>query len=317
MHQDSRRAHVVTKSDADSHRTVAAPAREMPAPAALDVQAIARAAEFAHAAIPPRQRAVTVLSLQRAIGNARTSTLLAPRAGSGSHEAGIDVQRAPALQRGILGGIAKGFRKVFGTKVDAKRADKLVREHFEKDLPEATKKNARAEGHVNIVDEAEFSAAYERVYGEIDDDYQYTNAFVDRGTDPPTVWGHKKRINYSTVLHEGMHFYSNLNWKNTTGFNANEGVTEFFTRQVVEKENFPDRDNYEDQFNEVKALVDVVSESTMRNAYFGGDVDGVKNALNAAAGDGAFDRWVQAMQDKKWGDARKALTKAPAPAPSG
>lgn len=316
MPQDSQRVRLA-KTDADSHRTGVAPTREMPAPVALDVRAIARAAEYDHGAIPPRQRAATVLSLQRTIGNARTAALLAPPAHGGSHQAGVDVQRAPDLQRGIFGTIAKGLRKAFGTKVDAKRADKLVRKHFEKDLPEATKKNAKAEGHVNIVDEAEFSAAYERVYGEIDDDYEYTNAFVDRSTDPPTVWGHKKRINYSTVLHEGMHFYSNLNWKNTTGFNANEGVTEFFTRQVVEKENFPDRDNYEDQFNEVKALVDVVSESTMRNAYFSGDVDGVKNALNAAAGDGAFDRWVQAMQDKKWGDARKALTKAPEPAPSG
>lgn len=301
--------------DASTRRPVAAQEAETSS-AALNIQAVARAAATGNP-VPPARRPAAVLTLQRTIGNARTSALLARPAHADALAGDVALQRAPGLQRGFFGNIAKGLRKAFGTKVDAKRADKLVRKHFEKDLPEATKKNAKAEGHVNVVEDAEFRVAYERVYGEIDDDYDYTNAFVDRSTDPPTVWGHKKRTNYSTVLHEGMHFYSNLNWKNTTGFNANEGVTEFFTRQVVEKENFPDRDNYEEQFNEIKALVGVVGEGTMRNAYFNGDVDGVKNALDAAGGNGAFDRWVQAMQDKKWGDARNALKKAPEPVTSG
>jgi hypothetical protein len=292
---------------ADSKVRRAAPEKQGDTePLEADPRALARPVG-AQVAVPPDQRRANVIHLQRVLGNARTAGLLAPPAPGDAVSARV--------QREGEEGETETEKKP--EKVDAKRADELVRKHFEADLPEATKKNAKAEGHVNIVGEAEFKGAYERVFGEIDDDYPYTNAFVDRSTDPPTVWGHKDRINPTTVLHEGMHFYSNLNWKNTTGFNANEGVTEYFTRQVVAKEKLPARTNYEDQFKEIEALVGVVGDDKMRAAYFNGDVEGVKKALDAAAGAGAFDRWVAAMKDSKWSDARKALTKAPEPAPTG
>lgn len=252
-------------------------------------------------------------TLQHNLGNARTAQIISR---SGDEVAAPALQRS-VIQRGFFSKLFSGFSKKKPKKVDAKGADELIRKHFSEDLPEATKKNAKAEGHVNIVGESEFKAAYKKTYGEIDDDYEYTNAFVDRSTDPPTVWGHKKRINPTTVLHEGMHFYSNLAWKNTVGFNANEGVTEYFTRLTVAKEKLPERDNYQEQYDEIVALCAKVGEAKINAAYFKGEVDAVKEALDAAAAAGAFDEWVQAMKDGDWGKARAALSKTATPVESG
>lgn len=331
MPDGSQRARQVRPERANHHAESSQPAKQMTSPLGLDVLSIAQASERFDAPLPQRQRAGVVLSLQRTLGNARTSSLLStfPQPGSkvgtsrlldtspglALRSAGepLPVQRVPDVQRGIFGAI----KKLFGPKkVDAKGADKLIRKHFAEDLPESTKKNAQAQGHVNIVGESEFKVAYERVFGEIDDDYELTNAFVERATDPPTVWGHKARINPTTVLHEGMHFYSNLAWKNTTGFNANEGLTEYFTRQTVAKEKLTERDNYQDQFDEISALANIVGDSAMREAYFSGNVEGVKNSLDRSASPGAFDAWVQAMKGGDYSAARAALTKAQDPVPA-
>jgi hypothetical protein len=189
-------------------------------------------------------------------------------------------------------------------------ADTFIRNRFGDNLAAAIAAGTTTEGNVNVVDDAGFRVAYTRVYGSIDEEYTETAAFVERSTTPPTVWIHKELQHTATVIHEGLHVYSDTALRDYS-LNANEGVTEYFTRQIVEEQKLADRSGYyEEEFTEANELVKVVGDAVMRRAYFEGDIDGLRSAVDSARSAYTFDNWIINMDVKNWVGARAALAPA-------
>lgn len=174
----------------------------------------------------------------------------------------------------------------------------------------------QADGFIAVVDTDDWNKLYEEEFPSEpigSDDEVYTNAFVSNGPDEPAII-HSDRGTRSTAIHESMHRYSASDLNINYGFNLNEGVTEYFTRRITDKngepvaKGGPSRDNYGKNFSFVQALLPMLGknlverETTLAEVYFSGKVDKMKECFAAA--------WTakKAKQDdidKKW----KELTK--------
>ncbi|NTU65495.1 MAG: DUF4157 domain-containing protein [Chloroflexi bacterium] len=224
---------------------------------------------------------------------------------------GLGIGMAAGAIAGAIGGAINKNRPV-----KPSEADTLIRRQYGGNLVDAIAAGIQAEGRIQVVDDAQYRVAYQNRYGSIDEDYPNVNAFVDRSTTPPTVWIHQDRQRPTTVLHEAMHLYSNAAVRTTYGSQVNEGITEYFTRQIVREQNLPDRSGiYDSEYAEVNALVEICGEDVLRRAYFEGDIAGLESAVDTARSAGTFATWVAAMQAEDWAAARAALA-APAPAPA-
>ena len=179
-------------------------------------------------------------------------------------------------------------------------ADRLIAEAVGGLVPNLAE--GLAAGHVRIVADAEFLVAYDRYFGD-DGEYDVTNAFVERGSPEgiDLVWVHRDRGDAGTVIHEAMHLYSNASYRGDLGSRTNEGTTEYFTRIVTDAEGIA-RDTYPGELSGVNALVAATSQQTLADAYFGGDIAGLR-----AAASGNFQRWLDAMNAKDWGVAARAF----------
>lgn len=225
---------------------------------------------------------------------------------------GLGIGAAVGAIAGAIGGAINKNRPV-----TPDEADTLIRRQYGGNLVDAIAAGTQAEGRIQVVDDAQYRVAYQNRYGSIDEDYPNVNAFVDRSTTPPTVWIHRDRQRPTTVLHEALHLYSNAAVRTTYGNKVNEGITEYFTRQIVREQNLPDRtDLYDDEYAEVNALAEICGEDVLRRAYFEGNIAGLQSAIDTARSAGTFAAWVAAMQGEDWAAARAALTAAPAPAPA-
>lgn len=164
---------------------------------------------------------------------------------------------------------------------------------------------------VNVVGEEGFKRAYQLKYGEIDAEYYSVAGFVDEALDPPLIWIHYNRKQPTTLIHECLHYYSlPVRGKGFLGFgfNVNEGTTEYFTRQIAQKNKIPPGNAYPHQYPEVQALVAALGdEGPLRRAYFEGQIDDLRLAVDGVRGAGAFSRWVVAMRLGHWAEARSAL----------
>jgi hypothetical protein len=158
-----------------------------------------------------------------------------------------------------------------------KEADDLIRDKLKDHVAKAVKANKQIAGQIAVVTGSDWEAAYKYEYGSIDDEEPTTNAFVATKLDR-RVFVHADRGNPGTVIHEGMHKYSNLKIKNTFGSSLNEGVTEFFTRKITDELSIA-RSNYEDNYAAAKKMADTLTEDVVAKAYFDGDLDGLKKAF--------------------------------------
>lgn len=104
----------------------------------------------------------------------------------------------------------------------------------------------------------------------------------------------KTTANPGTPIHEAIHFYSDpaLNERSNQ---LNEGVTEYFTRQVLANTDDPstpqneaqetlDQRVYDTNERFVQDLVDVVGEEAVAAAYFDGDLGSLQHAYIEATG---------------------------------
>lgn len=225
---------------------------------------------------------------------------------------GLGIGVAVGAIAGAIGGAINKNRPV-----TPDEADTLIRRRYGGNLVDAIAAGTQAEGSIQVVDDAQYRVAYQNRYGSIDEDYPNVNAFVDRSTTPPTVWIHRDRQRPTTVLHEALHLYSDAAVRTTCGSEVNEGITEYFTRQIVREQNLPDRSGiYDDEYAEVNALVEICGEDVLRRAYFEGDIAGLESAIDTARSAGTFATWVAAMQAEDWAAARAALATTPASAPA-
>lgn len=194
-----------------------------------------------------------------------------------------------------------------GGHTSAKEADAIIQDKMQKYVAEAVRAGKQVSGQVAIVSDADFRKAYLDEYGPTDTEVDETNAFV-RHSDRLIVI-HGDRGNAGTTIHEGLHKYSSGTLLSKAGFHVNEGVTEFFTRQICES--LPDpivRGNYEDEFDVIKVLVALVGQETLAQAYFGGSYDKLVAAFaKTGKSKQAWAGFVQAMEDKKFGQALRLL----------
>lgn len=203
------------------------------------------------------------------------------------------------------------------TKADV--ADKYIRDNLAAYVKEAVKAGRKVEGQVAVIDADDWKLAYDKEFGN-DGEEATTNAFVDaRGR----IFLHKNRGNAGTMIHEGIHKYSNGVFLSTVKFNFNEGVTEYFTRKITSSlKPAIARGNYQPNYEFSKKFADYVGEACLAKGYFDGDVKGVKDAFKAKGKeDKDWDALLAATKDKKWADAEKILTaaapaKPPAKAPA-
>jgi hypothetical protein len=136
------------------------------------------------------------------------------------------------------------------------------------------------------------------------------SGFVDRDTNELFV----KRIDDTrkgpasmlpTSIHEAVHFYANPSLIEVFGFNASEGLTDFFTVEVCAANGIDPMDlAYDAQAGAVRAIVDrgYLTIQEMAEWYFGRDY----LLFERKHPDVAVD-WTRAMKAGNWSMAKRAL----------
>lgn len=194
-----------------------------------------------------------------------------------------------------------------GGHTSAKDADAIIQKKMQKYVAEAVKAGKQVSGQVAVVSDADFRKAYFDETWQDNPRVDSVNAFV-RSSDRLIVI-HHDRGNAGTTIHEGLHKYSNLELKSKAGFNVNEGVTEFFTRQICNS--LPKRiarGNYEDQYEVVAKLKKLVGSDVLAKAYFSGAYDDLVAAfVKAGKTEEIWENFVQAMNNSDYKQAWKLL----------
>jgi len=132
-------------------------------------------------------------------------------------------------------------------------------------------------------------------------------AFQDE--DKGVIHIRKERADLGTQIHEGMHVHSNDRWRKRMNYAVNEGVTEYFTRKVgPEVEVQRDDSSFLREYTSATHLVTVATEPVVAAAYFEGDLDGLKNTVDAAKGAGTWGKWVGHLEGNDFKGANKLLT---------
>jgi uncharacterized Zn-binding protein involved in type VI secretion len=159
-------------------------------------------------------------------------------------------------------------------KPSAKEADEAVLAKFGSDIPKSAK-TPNAASVTELQSDSDFKAGLLK-----------RHPGMDKHFDLDAIYGesYKQKIfvnqekNYSgTLYHEDVHHYSSAVFKKEfgtyNGVKINEGVTEYFTRQVTTE----DRSGHYDVEQKVAAkIAKGVGEDTLKKAYFQGDPDSIK-----------------------------------------
>lgn len=171
-------------------------------------------------------------------------------------------------------------------------ADDFIRQnmasigHLKGYIESAVGAGKKAEGYVAVVSDDD----WKRIYGKqnpkktVGVDDVNTNAFIaNKHPDRPAII-HHDRGTRSTAIHESMHRYSELAVLHTYGSPLNEGITEYFTRLITDKDGNPvkggksNRTNYPGNWAFVCGLVGILGDNvvsqqtTLAEVYFGGKV---------------------------------------------
>lgn len=168
-----------------------------------------------------------------------------------------------------------------GKHTSATEADELIATKLKEQVKSAAKRGGRIQGKVAVVAGDDWDRAGEYHYGrEVwhdQDKKNKINGFVDKDG---RVWIERNSGNIGTMVHEGLHKWSDGSVLTSLGFNVNEGFTEYFTRKICATFTPPfQRGNYEEQHVVVEDLVAKVGEKVVSNAYFDGSVFALKFAI--------------------------------------
>ena len=99
------------------------------------------------------------------------------------------------------------------------------------------------------------------------------------------------------TIHEVLHRLSG-SWPSAQGHNVNEGITEYFTRLVIEGRDIPYDSDYGPQAAAVEELVDVVGIDAVASAYFeDSDYNILAGFRDAGLRYTNFERWVTAVRE--------------------
>lgn len=230
--------------------------------------------------------------------------------------------------------------------MDGREADGFIRRnmgaisHLKKYIDSAVDSGKQAEGFIAVVSGKQWNDIYETEFDDEpvgSDDELLTNAYVaTSNVDRPAII-HQDRGTRSTAIHESMHRYSESAVNVTYGFNMNEGITEYFTRLITDKDGNPtegrpsNRDNYQDNWEFICAMLpmlggDVVAQQTaLAEIYFPGKPDLLKTHFETACAAAGLApqtiavRWSGLIADVRsgeWDDAIAELPPPPVPTPS-
>lgn len=178
------------------------------------------------------------------------------------------------------------------------------------------KTGTKAEGHVQIHTPEDFVKAWVKYsLGRSNPDTGKTftedeakkwepkvNAFRD-GTE---IHIHQGRGETGTAIHESIHFFCEDSYRDTVGFHANEGTTEYFARMICSEQKITRGDFYVSERKSVEKLVTVTTKEKLAAAYFQGKVDDLKKAVEGKGKD-TFAKWVGFMNGAKYSDADALL----------
>jgi hypothetical protein len=132
-------------------------------------------------------------------------------------------------------------------------------------------------------------------------------AFQDE--DKGVIHIRKERADLGTQIHEGMHAHSDDRWRKNMNYAVNEGVTEYFTRKVgPEVEVHRDDASFLREYTSATHLVTVATEPVVAAAYFEGDLDNLKKAVDGAKGTGTWGKWTGHLEVNDFKAANKLLT---------
>jgi hypothetical protein len=198
-------------------------------------------------------------------------------------------------------------------------------------VEEKVKGGTKAEGHVHIHTPEEFvtecvaylTARQNPATGAnyTEDEAKAKEPNINAFRDGSEIHVHENRGEPGTVIHESMHLFSHDDFRGELGFNANEGATELFAKKLCAERKIKRGDFYADQYRAVKKVADLVGEDVLANAYYKGDVAGLRKEFDAKAGTGfvhkvreffggekkggagTFDKWATAMKAGKYDEA--------------
>ncbi len=192
-------------------------------------------------------------------------------------------------------------------------ADTAIRDHLGPYVTEAVADNRQITGKVAVVDDANWDIAGINRYGKAvweSGKRDSINGFVDT---EGRVWIHEDKGNSGTMIHEGMHKYSDAAMIGVSQ-PLNEGVTEYFTRSTTDNLGLTGRANYQENYEFVSSLSSLVGEDVVADAYFNGNMDGLKDAyVNAGYTEAQWDTMIEHTEKNEWADAELLTTPIPAP----
>ena len=265
----------------------------------------------------------------------------------GPHEfmtlvAAVGMSYKPPAKKGKKGAPAPAptVKHMSGAEADSFIQENMTKVvHLKRFIAAAVGAGKKAEGFVAVVGQEDWEAVYGQQYDKDEvgtDDELTTNAFIaNTHSDRPAII-HHERGTRSTAIHESMHRYSVLNVLNTFGFRLNEGMTEYFTRKITDKDGNPtngnalrsNRDNYQANFDFVRSLLPmfgrdlVTQESKLAEIYFEGKTDLIKKIFEGRCKSARLtdpeisQRWSEfnaAIKSGSWGDAVAKLPPPPRP----
>ncbi len=187
--------------------------------------------------------------------------------------------------------------------ITPKQSDEIVLENYKDKLPDHKQKGGLGEKGTKVLDDTEFKKIYDEAFGD-DGEYDFTSAFADPSTGE--VFIHRERANEGTPYHETLHLYSSDAYLRL-GKNMIEGTTEYFTRKETNGRGINRSGIYDEEVSAISELADWVGDDMLERAYFGGDVDGLKEAVDQKVSKGTFNKFQSAMSAGNFDDAKKAL----------
>jgi Domain of unknown function (DUF4157) len=199
---------------------------------------------------------------------------------------------------------------------DLTQMDTWITGSYGSDLPNLLGADQALKAHWKIVSEREFEYTYND-WPARDQNAPYTKigGFVDRRISPPTIWIRAYTNNAFVRLHEAVHLYSQPAIR-STNHNLREGTTDYFARQIAQRERIEVTSNYEREFKVVNNLVarlGATGEELLRRAYFRGELGQLAQAATAAGLD-----WERDVEQGGLADRNAAPSpQTPSPAPVG
>lgn len=239
----------------------------------------------------------------------------------------VSMARKPAAKKGK----AAGVEHMSGAEADTMIQTELKKlPHLKPFLEAAVAAGKKADGFVAVVDEKDWDLIYGTQYAgkTASVDGLSTNAFIANTHEDRPAIIHQSRGTRSTAVHESMHRYSVLSVLHTFGSPLNEGITEFFTRKITDRdgksasEGGPERSNYQSNVTFVRTLVSkldadtVTAETMLAKIYFDGDVAAIETwfrarhkakKTEAAQVDEGWTNMSKALKGGKWDDAKALI----------